>query len=172
MREPAPPTLILVTGRPGAGKSTLAPALAAAVRCPLVSRDAIKEGMMLAADEPDARVVNDAFFDAIALLLGRGVSLVAEAAFQHVLWSLHFEALATPARVRMIVLDVDAAVARARRAARAASDPSRERFHPAVAHDAYESPRLPAPTLTVDARDGYRPAFEAIVAFARGDATP
>ena len=38
------PFLIVVTGRPAAGKTTLAHTLAQAIRCPLISRDEIKEG--------------------------------------------------------------------------------------------------------------------------------
>ena len=40
------PTLIVVSGPAGSGKTTLAHALAAAVGCPAVSRDEIKEGMV------------------------------------------------------------------------------------------------------------------------------
>ena len=40
------PTLVLVTGPAGSGKTTLASAVGAAVGCPVVSRDAIKEGMV------------------------------------------------------------------------------------------------------------------------------
>lgn len=43
MRQPA---LIVVAGPPGAGKTTLAHALARAVRCPTVCRDEIKEGLV------------------------------------------------------------------------------------------------------------------------------
>ena len=39
------PTLIVVTGRPGSGKTTLAHALAREIRCPAICRDEIKEGL-------------------------------------------------------------------------------------------------------------------------------
>jgi len=38
--------LIVVTGRPGSGKTTLAHTLAKAIHCPLISRDEIKEGLV------------------------------------------------------------------------------------------------------------------------------
>jgi predicted kinase len=40
------PTLVVMSGRPGTGKTTLAHAIASAVGCPAVSRDEIKEGMV------------------------------------------------------------------------------------------------------------------------------
>jgi len=38
------PKLVIITGRPGSGKSTLAHIIAKEIRCPLISRDEIKEG--------------------------------------------------------------------------------------------------------------------------------
>jgi predicted kinase len=46
------PTLVVVSGPAGSGKTTLAHAIAAAVGCPAVSRDEIKEGMVHAAWGP------------------------------------------------------------------------------------------------------------------------
>ncbi len=173
------PALIVVAGPPGAGKTTLAHALARAVRCPAVSRDEIKEGLVRTADdggEPGAelqRHATDAFFDALALLLGRGVTVVAEAAFQHKVWAPRLEPLRAIARVRVVLCELDAERAHARRVARGLGDPERAWFHPELAGRErpagdYDPPRLEVPTLRVDTSDGYRPAFEAIVEFARG----
>jgi predicted kinase len=181
------PSLIVVTGRPGAGKSTLAYALARAVRCPLLSRDEIKEGLVHAAGElgepggEAQRRATDAFFDALRVLLDRGVTVVAEAAFQHHVWAPRLEPLTESARVRLVLCEVPPEVARTRHVERGLADPAREQFHHdhvvrvaraggdwrALPIGEYEPPRLNLPTLVVDTAAGYRPAFEAIVAFAR-----
>ncbi|HYE84750.1 MAG TPA: hypothetical protein VEA16_00240 [Vicinamibacterales bacterium] len=67
---------------------------------PAVCREEIKEGLVYTAGdagEPGGdlqRPATDAFFDALALLLGRGVTVVvAEAAFQHRVWVPRLEPL-------------------------------------------------------------------------------
>ncbi len=179
------PTLIVVTGRPGAGKTTLAHALARAIRCPAVCRDEIKEGVVNTigaqgrpGDEIERRVY-ETFFATVELLLRRGVTLVAEAAFQHRNWSPRLEPLRTIARIRIVLCDVEPQLARARHVERGVADPDRARFHHDRAMQAdeagralpvgeYDPPRIAGvPTLTVDTSDGYRPTLEAIVAFTR-----
>ena len=179
------PSLVVVTGRPGSGKTTLAHALARAIRCPAVCRDEIKEGLVNTTGragepgDPIAWQVHEAFFETVSLLLGHRVTLVAEAAFQHKVWAPKLEPLRDAARIRIVVCAVDPQLARSRRIERGLADPARERFH----HDGvvraaregcdpptegYEPPRLDVPTLAVDTADGYRPSFDTIVAFARG----
>ena len=53
----ARPTLIVVSGPPGAGKTTLAHEIARAAGCPAVCRDEIKEGMeeMMAAVKKNSK---------------------------------------------------------------------------------------------------------------------
>jgi predicted kinase len=180
------PVLIVVTGRPGAGKTTLAHALARAIRCPAVCRDEIKEGVVNTLGRPGRpgdeieRRVYETFFETIDLLLSRGVTLVAEAAFQHKNWAPKLEPLRERARIRIVLCDVDPVLARARHVERSATDPERGRFH----HDRtvqadeagrtlpigeYDPPRIEgAAALTVDTSAGYRPDISMIVAFARG----
>ena len=87
------PTLILVSGPAGSGKTTLAHQLAAAIGCPALGRDEIKEGMVLSKpgfvashSDPLTTRTYGLFFEAMSLLLRAEVTLVAEAAFQHGLW--------------------------------------------------------------------------------------
>lgn len=180
------PSLTLITGRPGAGKTTLARALTAAVRCPLLCRDELKEGLVnslpadAAIDDEIQRRANDAFFDAIELLLRRGVTLMVEAAFQHHVWAPPLELVRGIANLRIIVCSVDPSLARSRHIDRGLADPQRERFHgDAVVQAAregrtlpigeYVAPNLDLPTLVVDTTDGYRPGFDEVVAFAQGE---
>lgn len=51
-RVPAPGWFVLVAGWPGAGKSTLAAALAAELSLPLLAKDEIKEALMDVLDRP------------------------------------------------------------------------------------------------------------------------
>jgi predicted kinase len=187
MSESAPepcPSLIVVTGGPGSGKTTLAHALARAVRCPAICRDEIKEGLVNTTGQRGdggddiARHVYDAFFDTVNLLLARRVTLVAEAAFQHRVWSPKLEPLCDVARIRIVVCTIDAQLARERHVARGLADPDRERFHDDRAVqaaregrelpiDIYDPPHLDVPTLAVDTSDGYRPSLDSIVEFVR-----
>jgi len=181
------PLLIVVTGRPGSGKTTLAHKLAQEIRCPCLCRDEFKEGLVNTAGSDHAALgkganleVYETFFQAIELLLRRGITLVAEAAFQHKLWAPKLEPLQVLCRLRMVVCTLDPQMGRARFVERGLADPHRQRFHGDRAVQAaregvalpvgeYEPPHLPAPTLTVDTTDGYRPDLAGIVAFVAGD---
>jgi predicted kinase len=181
IHEKPQPALIVVTGRAGAGKTTLAHALARELHCPAVCRDEIKEGYVYTIGEAgetggDIQLyATETFFAALELLLDRGVTVVAEAAFQHKVWEWRLKPLLSVARVRIVLCELDPERALVRRIARGQADPQRAWFHPnEAAYNrtggmvSYDPPRLEVPTLRVDTSDGYSPAFEAILEFARG----
>ncbi len=171
------PTLIVVTGRAGSGKTTLAHELAAAVGCLALCRDEIKEGMAVsnpgfvaATSDPLTVRTHAVFFQAIALFLKADVTLVAEAAFQHPVWSRGLESLTGLARLRIVRCQVSEEVARERVLARMAAQRTRaahaDNEYLAVARK-FDVIHVDAPTLDVDTSDGWHPRLDEIVAFCR-----
>jgi predicted kinase len=173
------PTLVVVSGPAGSGKTTLAHGLAAALRCPAICRDEIKEGMAHAAGTYEPEFGDDhavrtlmVFFDVLHLLLERGVSVVAEAAFQDHVWTPRLAPLTALGELRIVQCHVDPGIAKQRIVERA---PSRS-AHPDAALLAsleqgddyftnFNRVAIDAPTIDVDTSDGYQPSIEAVVAF-------
>ncbi len=182
------PTLIVVSGPAGSGKTTLARAPAAAVGCPAVCRDEIKEGMVHATpgfvaaqgDQLTNRTF-PVFFQILELLLQAGVTTVAEAAFQDHVWRPRLEPLASLAAIRIVHCTVPPEVAFRRTQQRARDNPLRRAhadpgpndqasYH--AAHRAFARPALDTPSLEVDTTDGYRPPLDQILAFVNRPAGP
>jgi predicted kinase len=178
------PTLVVVSGPPGSGKTTLAHALAQAIPCPAICRDEIKEGMSHAQGsdfqgghgDPLTQRTFPLFFEVVTLLVEAGVTLVAEAAFQDGRWRPGLDSLAERARLRIIRCRVDAAVSFERATARAAGSESRVKAHGdstigkgsaewARAFESFEHVSLEGPAIDVDTTDGYEPNLERIVNF-------
>ena len=179
------PTLIVLSGPAGSGKTTLAHEIARAVGCPAICRDEIKEGMVHAAapgfrpaagDELTMRTL-PVFFAVLEQLLLAGVTSVADAAFQDKVWRPWLTPLLPLARLRIVQCAADPDIAfgrivrrRERNAVRSAhADPEaadREEFLRKLR--AFDRISLDVPELAVDTTAGYRPSLAEIVAFAQG----
>jgi predicted kinase len=175
------PLLVVVTGRPGSGKTTLAHTLASQIGCPVICRDEIKEGFvntMQSSHESLGQDVNreiyNTFFETLEFLLSKQITLLAEAAFQHNLWALPLERLSHLSQIKIIICVVDPHLARSRFIQRGLADPNRLRFHGdwgvravregiEVPLKDYDPPLLSIPTLRVDTSDGYSPSLDDVV---------
>jgi predicted kinase len=169
------PTLVVVSGPAASGKTTLAHELVRAIGCPAICRDEIKEGMVHASDRFDP-AVGDAltmrtlplFFAVVRILLEGGVTVIAEAAFQHNVWAANLEPLSPLARLRIVQCHTDPATARLRMRHRAASRPAHadiEVIENAGYFDDFDRLAIAAPSIDVDTTSGYEPSIERVIAF-------
>lgn len=184
--EPAttPAKLIVITGSPGSGKTTLAATLQRELRYPVLQRDALKEVLLDrlgAADRAESRRLGAASWSLLwAMLeqLGGRVPLIVESNFSSGRDEMNLAAhLAFSAPV-LLHCQTDMATIQRRIAARTGS---RDR-HPGHFDDiawpelerrlfdgVYGMLDLPFPTLRIDTTAGLNPNLEAILDYIRSD---
>jgi predicted kinase len=176
------PKCIIVTGRPGSGKTTLARKLGERLWMPVISRDEIKEGYVntygVKHDELPADtngLVSDFFFSLVNEYLTRNISVIVEAAFQHEVWESRMPRILELASAWMILCSADDALAARRHLERGLENPSREFYHgdKRVTHyretgemlspEPYAAPKFNAPTIRVSTDGEYVPRIDEIV---------
>lgn len=181
------PKCIIISGRPGSGKTTLSQRLSEILYLPRLSRDEIKEGYVntfgVKHDQLPKEtngMVNQVFFAAALGLLRGNVSVIIEAAFQHKNWNLIVPSIQEVAHLYVLICNLDAETSARRHLERGLRDSKREFYHGdkrvAIFRETgkfspggnYDAPRFEVPTLWVSTQDGYDPDLPAIQAFIIG----
>ena len=165
------PYLLIVTGMSGAGKTTFAAKLADEIFMPLISRDKIKEGYVHTLGQSHTelpqnvnKTATDIFFDTLIGLINNNISVIAEAAFQHGIWSHMLEQFMEKACIYLIICKVDNKIALERFVQRGIKNKFREYFHGDKIVEQninyYEEPRLNVPTFYIDTSNEYTFSIE------------
>jgi predicted kinase len=175
------PKCIIVTGRAGAGKTTLSKKLGRQLWMPVISRDEIKEGYVntfgVKHDQlsPDTDgFVSNFFFDTVCQYLTNKVSVVIEAAFQHAVWEWRMPQILELSYPYIIVCSVDVETAAQRHLQRGLANPRREFYHQDKRVSLYRAtgeigtpqpyvaPNFDVPTLYVLTENDYLPNLDEI----------
>lgn len=145
---------------------------------PVISRDQIKEGYVHTYNKRHAELPENAnnaateiFFETLMGLISSHVSVIAEAAFQHSVWSVRLEPLLGKARVYLLICKVDDKTALDRFVRRGLDNPLREYFHGdkgvemarkgvELGATPYAATRIEVPTFNIDTTGEYSPSIK------------
>ncbi len=182
------PLLILISGAPGTGKTTLAGRLSESLALPLLAKDTFRK---ILADAFEARTVEQSralvpatlaiYYTVIDQLLAASVGVIAECNFHRGVSEHDLRPLVARARTVLVHCQTAREVSVRRFVDRyeRGSDEDRRwsfdeqyltRLRAGESLDAWERAEplaLGVPTLIVDTTDGYEPDFERLVAFVR-----
>jgi predicted kinase len=185
-RVRARPPLVIVSGAPGIGKTTLAAILAQDLQLPLIARDALKEEIADAL-EPDAdgasgispeyssaigRAAYSILFAVTDRLLDAGVGVIVESNFRRGVSEVWLEPKVAKANTVLVHCEASHELIVERFVGRAGSA-DRHRVHPdldrlevleqELTARRYEPLELGITTIRVDTSSGYRPALPEIL---------
>jgi predicted kinase len=181
------PTLVIVSGAPATGKSTLARALASSLGLPLLGKDALKEAIAdeigtptdVAASQRLGLAAYQVLFDVATELAAAGVGQIVES---------NFRRGRSEAELGRVVAICDARLVHCTATPETVLERYSDRHQRGERHPAhldaerhsvlvdelrdglFEPLALDIPSLVVRTDDGYAPAFAEIVAFAGGRA--
>ena len=177
------PKCIIVTGRPGSGKTTLSKKLGRQLWMPVISRDEIKEGYVntfgVKHDQLPSNTdgfVSNFFFDVVCQYLANKVSVVIEAAFQHAVWESRMPKILELSHPYIIVCSIDVEIAAQRHLQRGLANPRREFYHEDKRVSLYRAtgemgtprpyvaPNFDVPTVYVSTENDYSPNLDEIAA--------
>ena len=175
------PKCIIITGRPGAGKTTLSRKLGRELWMPVISRDEIKEGYVNTHGVKHGELppgvdgtVTNLFFDIVCQYLAGRVSVIIEAAFQHHVWEPRMPRIIELGDPLFIICAVHEDIAAQRHLQRGLADERREFYHEDKRVSLYRAtgdigtpgryvpPDLDVPTFSVSTEDGYSPTLDEI----------
>jgi len=176
------PKCIIVTGRVGAGKTTLSKKLGERLWMPVINRDGIKEGYVntfgIKHDQLPADTnlqVTNLFFTLVNQYLSSNISIVIEAAFQHKVWEPRMPKILELASTWIVLCTVDDDLAARRHLSRGLENPEREFYHgdqrvfhyrqtgEFLAPAGYETPKFDVPTIEVSTDGDYVPPIDDVV---------